>query len=96
MGVRHARQVPRCLHDTRKRFGKEVGAYTIYSYVAANLILNSIEQAGSLKGPKIAANIRSKKWKTALGTLQFDKKGDVLESPYVFWQVKGGKFVQID
>jgi branched-chain amino acid transport system substrate-binding protein len=80
----------------RKRFGKEVGAYTIYSYVAANLILNSIEQTGSLKGAKLAAYIRGKKWKTALGPLQFDKKGDVLESPYVFWQVKGGKFVQID
>jgi branched-chain amino acid transport system substrate-binding protein len=80
----------------RARFGKEVGAYTIYSYVASNLILSSIEEAGSTNGPKIAAHLRSKAWKTALGELQFNKKGDVLESPYVFWQVKGGKFVQIN
>ncbi|MEE9240756.1 MAG: branched-chain amino acid ABC transporter substrate-binding protein [bacterium] len=80
----------------RKRFGKEVGAYTIYSYVAMNLILSSIAETGSTKGSKIAANLRGKAWSTALGKIQFNKKGDVLESPYVFWQVKGGKFVQID
>jgi len=80
----------------RKRFGKEVGAYTIYSYVAANMILASIAESGSNKGSKIAAHIRSKVWATALGKIQFNKKGDVLESPYVFWQVKGGKFVQLN
>jgi branched-chain amino acid transport system substrate-binding protein len=80
----------------RARFGREVGAYTIYSYVAANMILSSIAETGSAKGAKIAAHIRGKAWKTALGKIQFNKKGDVLESPYVFWQVKGGKFVQID
>ena len=80
----------------RERFGKEVGAYTIYSYVAANLILSSIFETGSTKGVKLAAHMRSKVWNTALGKIQFNKKGDVLESPYVFWQVRGGKFVQID
>lgn len=80
----------------RKRFGKEVGAYTIYSYVAANLILNSIQATGSTKGDKLAAHLRSKAWDTSLGKLQFNKKGDVLESPYVLWQVKGSKFVEIN
>lgn len=80
----------------RKKFGKEVGAYTIYAYVATNLILNSIQESRSLKGTKIAAHLRSKTWNTALGKIQFDKKGDVLESPYVFWQVKDGMFVQVD
>ena len=56
----------------------------------------AIDQTGSLKGAKIAASLRARKWKTALGPIQFDKKGDVLKSPYVFWQVKGGKFVQVD
>lgn len=80
----------------RERFGKEVGAYTIYSYVAANMILASIAETGSTKGAKLAAHMRGKVWGTALGKIQFNKKGDVLESPYVFWQVRGGKFVQID
>ena len=80
----------------RKRFGKEVGAYTIYSYVATNLILNAIQATGSTKGAKLSAHLRSKPWNTSLGKFQFNKKGDVLESPYVLWQVKGAKFVQID
>ena len=79
----------------RKRFGKEVGAYTIYSYVAMNMILNSIQATGSTKGAKLAAHLRSKAWNTSLGKLQFNKKGDVLESPYVLWRVKGSKFVEI-
>ena len=60
------------------------------------MILSSIAETGSTKGDKIAAHLRGKVWKSALGKIQFNKKGDVLESPYVFWQVKGGKFVQID
>ena len=84
------------IKNHRKRFGKEVGAYTIYSYVAANLILNAIQATGSTKGAKLSAHLRSKAWSTSLGKLQFNKKGDVLESPYVLWQVKGAKFVQIN
>ena len=84
------------IKNHRKRFGKEVGAYTIYSYVAMNMILNSIQATGGAKGSKLAAHLRSKAWNTSLGKLQFNKKGDVLESPYVLWQVKGAKFVQIN
>ncbi|MCY3825041.1 MAG: branched-chain amino acid ABC transporter substrate-binding protein [Nitrospinae bacterium] len=84
------------IKNHRKRFGKEVGAYTIYSYVATNMILNSIQATGSTRGAKLAAHLRSTAWNTSLGKLQFNKKGDVLESPYVLWQVKGSKFVQIN
>ena len=84
------------LKNHRKRYGKEVGAYTIYSYVATNLILNAIQATGSTKGAKLSAHLRSKPWNTSLGKLQFNKKGDVLESPYVLWRVKGAKFVQIN
>ena len=84
------------IKNHRKRFGKDVGAYTIYSYVAANMILASIQATGSAKGSGIAAHVRGRAWETALGKMQFDKKGDVLESPYVLWRVKGGKFVELN
>ncbi|MBI1724943.1 MAG: branched-chain amino acid ABC transporter substrate-binding protein [Candidatus Tectomicrobia bacterium] len=80
----------------RERFGKEVGAYTIYSYVAASLILQSIQETNSTAGARLSAHLRSKAWNTALGKIQFNAKGDVLESPYVVWQVKGGRFVQLN
>ena len=79
----------------KEKFGSEVGAYTIYTYVAANILLDAIAATKSTDGPKLAEHIRKTKWSTALGPIQFDKKGDVLVSPYVVWKVKDGKFVEV-
>jgi branched-chain amino acid transport system substrate-binding protein len=79
----------------KKKFGSEVGAYTLYSYVAANMLLDAIAATKSTDGPKLANHIRKTKWKTALGPIRFDKKGDVLVSPFVVWEVKNGKFVEV-
>jgi len=79
----------------KEKFGSDVGAYTVYSYVAANILLNTIVAIKSTDGAKIADHIRKTKWNTALGPIQFDKKGDVLVSPYVVWEVRNGKFVEV-
>ncbi|MBI2902797.1 MAG: branched-chain amino acid ABC transporter substrate-binding protein [Candidatus Methylomirabilis oxyfera] len=79
----------------KEKFGSDVGAYTVYSYVAANILLDAIAATKSTEGTKIADHIRKTKWNTALGTIQFDKKGDVLVSPYVVWEVRDGKFVEL-
>jgi branched-chain amino acid transport system substrate-binding protein len=79
----------------KEKFSSDVGAYTVYSYVAANMLLDTIAATKSTDGPKLANHIRKTKWKTALGPIQFDKKGDVLVSPFVVWEVKGGKFVEV-
>src|SRR5574337_360226 len=79
----------------KEKFGAEVGAYTVYSYVAATLLFEAIAATRSTDSVAIAEHIRKTKWKTALGPIQFDKKGDVLVSPYVVWEVRGGKFVEI-
>jgi len=79
----------------KEKFGSDVGAYTVYSYVAANMLLDTIAATKSTDGAKIADHIRKTKWNTALGPIQFDKKGDVLVSPYVVWEVKNGKFVEV-
>ena len=79
----------------KERFGSEVGALTVYSYAAANILLEAIAATKSTNGPKLADHIRKTKWKTALGPIQFDKKGDVLVSPFVVWEVKDGKFAEV-
>lgn len=79
----------------KEKFGSEVGAYTVYSYVATNILLDSIAVTKSSDGAKVADHIKKTKWNTALGPIQFDKKGDVLVSPYVVWEVKDGKFVEL-
>ncbi len=79
----------------KEKFGSDVGAYTVYSYVAANILLDAVAATKSTDAVKIADYIRKTKWSTALGPIRFDKKGDVLVSPYVVWEVKNGKFVEV-
>lgn len=78
----------------RKRFG-EPGVYSIYAYDATNIILQSVQKAGSIDGKKLIAAIKGIDYNGALGHIQFDGKGDVKESPYVMWRIEGGKWKQV-
>ncbi|HEY8370567.1 MAG TPA: branched-chain amino acid ABC transporter substrate-binding protein [Thermodesulfobacteriota bacterium] len=80
-----------------KQFGP-VGPYSIYSYVSAKILLEAVKATGAKSArdsKKIADHIRNTTWNTAYGTLKFDKKGDVTESPYVVYETRDGNFVQI-
>src|SRR5262244_3144831 len=70
----------------RKKRGFEPQAYTLYSYAAVQIYKQAAEQAKSLDPKKVAEVMHSgKQFDTVLGTVSFDKKGDV--SAYVI----GGK-----
>lgn len=79
------------LEKYRTKYG-EHGPYSIYAYDAANILLTGIKNAGSVEGKKISDAIRSLKHEGALGSVEFDKKGDVLKAPYVVWLTKDGDF----
>lgn len=74
---------------------KEISAFTINSYVAANILLEAIQATGSTDGKKLSDYIHKTQFNTAAGPIQFDEKGDLVEAPFVVWQVQNGKFVQI-
>ena len=78
----------------RKKYG-EPGVYSVYAYDAANILLRSIQTAGTTDGKKLIQAIRAIDYNGALGHIQFDAKGDVKESPYVVWKVENGKFKQV-
>ncbi len=78
----------------KKRFG-EVGPYSLYSYEAINIALQGMAKAGAEDGLKIARAVHGMSFDTVFGPMRFDAKGDVLVSPYVMWQVQGGKLVQL-
>jgi branched-chain amino acid transport system substrate-binding protein len=82
------------IESYKKKYG-EPGPYSIYAYVAANILLSAIKDSGSIDPGVIIKFIHSHSFNTALGTIQFDSKGDVVHSPYVIWQVQNGKFVQL-
>lgn len=77
-----------------KKYGAP-GPYSIYAYDAANIILKAIEQTGTTDGTMLADFISKNTFPGAFGDISFDANGDVTKAPYVIWQVKDGKFVEV-
>jgi len=77
-----------------RKKGFEPHAYTLYSYAAVQLIKQAAEQAQSLDPKKIAEVMHSgKPFKTVLGDLTYDKKGDVTNDGYMVAGKKKDRFV---
>jgi branched-chain amino acid transport system substrate-binding protein len=81
-----------------KKFDPE--AYTLYSYAAVEVIKQAAEQAKSLDPKKVAEVMHSgKKFKTVIGELGFDKKGDITRPDYVMYVWKkdsSGKITYVE
>jgi branched-chain amino acid transport system substrate-binding protein len=72
-----------------KRFNPE--AYTLYAYAALEVIAQAAAEAKSLDPKKVAEVTRSgKKFKTVIGELSYDKKGDITRLDYVTYTWKKG------
>ena len=67
-----------------KKFEPE--AYTLYSYAGVQIIKQAAEAAKSLDPKKVAEKMHSgMKFKTVLGDLSYDKKGDITRLDYVMY-----------
>ena len=72
-----------------KKFNPE--AYTLYSYAAVQIIAQAAEQAKSLDPKKVAEAMHSgKPFKTVIGDIAFDKKGDITRPDYAMYVWKKG------
>jgi branched-chain amino acid transport system substrate-binding protein len=66
--------------------GFEPEAYTLYSYASVQIIAQAMEKAGSTDPQKVAEMIKSGgPWKTVLGEISFDAKGDRTTADYVLY-----------
>jgi branched-chain amino acid transport system substrate-binding protein len=64
----------------------EPQAYTLYSYAGVQIIKQAAEAAKSLDPKKVAASMHSgMKFKTVLGDISYDKKGDRTNLDYVMY-----------
>ncbi len=64
----------------------EPEAYTLYSYAGVQVIKQAAEAAKSLDPKKVAEKMHSgMKFKTVLGDLSYDKKGDITRLDYVMY-----------
>jgi branched-chain amino acid transport system substrate-binding protein len=67
-----------------KKFEPE--AYTLYSYAAVQIIKQAAESAKSLDPKKVAEKMHSgMKFKTVLGDISYEKKGDITKLDYVMY-----------
>jgi branched-chain amino acid transport system substrate-binding protein len=72
-----------------KKFEPE--AYTLYSYAAVEVMKQAADAAKSLDPKKVAEQIKSgQTFKTVIGDLTFDKKGDITRPDYVVYVWKKG------
>ena len=80
-----------------KAKGFEPEAYTLYSYAAVQILAQAAEAVKSTDGKKIAEYMRSgKTFKTVIGDISYDKKGDITRPDYVVYVWKKNAEGKID
>jgi branched-chain amino acid transport system substrate-binding protein len=75
----------------------EPEAYTLYAYAAVQILADAAKQAGGVEPKKMADTMRQgKPFKTVIGDISFDKKGDITRPDYVMYVWKKGADGKID
>ncbi|PVE23773.1 branched chain amino acid ABC transporter substrate-binding protein [Microvirga sp. KLBC 81] len=73
----------------QRKFNPE--AYTLYSYAAVQVIKQAAEKAGSLEPKKVAEAMKSGMiFKTVVGDISYDRKGDRTRPDYVVYSWRKG------
>ncbi len=67
----------------------------LYSYAALQVFEQAAQAAGSVDRAKVLKAMKKGKFKTVLGELSFDKKGDVSLPGYVFYEWSKGNYKQL-
>lgn len=79
-----------------KMFGSGPGSFYYNAYAAMVALVNAIEKAGSIDTDKIVEALHTCPVDTPLGTLIFSKTGDAAGMALSIYQIKDGKFVELD
>ena len=74
--------------------GYDPEGYTLYTYAAFQVWAAAANAAGSTDAKAVSAAIRGKSFDTVLGNLQYDDKGDVSNSQYVWYLWSKGEYVE--
>jgi branched-chain amino acid transport system substrate-binding protein len=78
-----------------KAAGIEPEGYVLYSYAALQVFEHAANQAGSNDPAKVLKVMRKGKFDTVIGSLSFDKKGDVSLPGYVFYEWSKGNYKEL-
>ncbi len=78
-----------------KAQGYDPEGYTLYTYAAMQVFAEAAAKAGSVQEDAVAKAMRANKFNTVIGTIGFDKKGDVIGPDYVVYVWSAGKYREI-
>ena len=76
--------------------GYEPAGYTLSTYAAVQVWVQGVENAGSLESQAVIASLHSQEFKTVLGTIAFDAKGDLSLQSWVWYVWKGGEYMPVE
>ena len=79
-----------------KAYGSEPGFGYYNAYAAAQCLLDAIEKTGGTDTAKLKEALRTNAVDTPLGKIRFNDKGDAAGMALSIYQVKDGKFVELD
>lgn len=72
------------------------GAFYSEAYSAALALLNAIDEADSTDMADVVKVLQTKNVDTPVGTIHFDAKGDAVGVGFAMFQVKNGKYVEVE
>jgi len=78
-----------------KAQGYDPEGYTLYTYAAFQVWADAVKQAGTTDAGKLAEVLRAGDYKTVIGDLKFNDKGDIVNPIYVFYKWTNGKYEEI-
>jgi len=78
-----------------KQQGFDPEGYTLFTYAAMQVFAEAAAKANSVKIEALSKALHDNKFDTVLGTLGFDKKGDVIGPGYVVYTWHNGKRVEL-
>jgi branched-chain amino acid transport system substrate-binding protein len=81
--------------DKFKAEGYNPEGYTLYTYAAIQAFAQAAEKAKSVNVDDLSKALHSMTAHTVVGPLTWDKKGDVIDSKYVFYVWKNGTYAEM-
>ena len=75
-----------------RKAGYEPEGYTLYSYAAVQAWAQAVAQANTTDTAAVSRALKNGRFKTLIGEIGFDAKGDVTAPGYVVYAWKGGKY----
>jgi branched-chain amino acid transport system substrate-binding protein len=78
-----------------KAQGFDPEGYTLYTYAAFQVWADAVKHTGSTDPKLLEPVLRKNTYKTVLGDLKFDEKGDIVDPVYVFYKWSQGKYEEL-